>query len=559
MAEPIISLKNASITYNIAGNIIQALDDVSLDIYPEEYIIFFGPSGCGKSTLLYAISGLEHLTGGSAWVAGHDIAHQTPEEQVEFHRHAVGMVFQAYYLIPSVSVRANVALPQIFLGKPKPERIELTEELLNRFGILTQKGKLPSQLSGGQQQRVAIARSLVNNPPILLADEPVGNLDSKSAEDVLKLLQELNEKDKKTIIMVTHNPNHLAYAHRVFYMKDGKVIREVKNEKREQVREETMQPFHNEGLNELLKLFPHLDESDIKVKLVVHYLLEKMDADVEEKVEKLIRSYLENSITPQQFFTEACKPLRDGGAGLYHPHAKKLVDEVVAIAGMSRYLKKNFGTFPRSYDEYKKILDRVSSYLALVSNAHLDEKHMERFQGVIKGRLEGSLNKAEFTSLVDRPFEEKGVGLNIRTARNMARIFELILVDYSTFTKSAEADTSQAETGGGKTVGPSAADASSSGKKLLIEIETTSQPSASSNGAVASIPIPPPPESNATVPVTSTPKIPLPPPASSTPVVAAKSMKIAIRKVAPPDAPTTHNLPRKLKIVPEKSFQIYTS
>ncbi len=536
MAEPIISLKNASITYNIAGNVIKAIDDVSLDIYPEEYIIFYGPSGCGKSTLLYAISGLERLTAGSASVAGHDIAHQTPDEQVEFHRHAVGMVFQAYYLIPSVSVRANVALPQIFLGKAKPERIRFTEDLLNRFGILTQKGKLPSQLSGGQQQRVAIARSLVNNPPILLADEPVGNLDSKSADDVLKLLQELNTKDKKTIIMVTHNPNHLVYAHRIFYMKDGKIVREVKNDQREQVREETMQPYRNEGLSELTKMYPHLDEDDVKIKLVVHYLLEKMDADVELIVEKLIRSYFEGSVLPQQFFVEVCRPLREGGAGLYHPHGKRLVDEIVAIAGMSKYLKQSFGAFPRSYEEYKKILDRVSSYLALVSQAHLNEEYMERFQSVIKGRLEGSLNKAEFVDLIDRPFEDKGVGLNIRTARNMARIFELILVDYSTFSKKTLQQAADAI--------PNQANYSDQSKKNVGSNQSSglTMPISVPHVTLHSPPVPPPTTMRSLVP-------PSP--------VGAGSLRLPIRKI-PSTKKNTNNI-RKIPVRPDKGFTIYTS
>src|SRR3989344_6806036 len=151
----LIALRGLSVVYPEGDHEVRALDNVTLDIYPEEYIIFFGPSGCGKSTLLYTVAGLERPTAGEVLVSGQDLAHFTSADIVELHRRTVGMIFQAYYLISSLSVRANVALPQIFLGTPTPERIEIAERLLDRFGIMSQKGKVPTSLSGGQQQRVA--------------------------------------------------------------------------------------------------------------------------------------------------------------------------------------------------------------------------------------------------------------------------------------------------------------------------------------------------------------------------------------------------------------------
>lgn len=435
MKGPIISLKNVSVRYPEGDRELRALDNVSLDIYPEEYVIFFGPSGCGKSTLLYAVAGLERPTEGTVNVLGRDLSTLSYQEIVNFHRKSIGMIFQAYFLIPSLSVRANVALPQIFLGLQKQERIKLGESLLERFHILEQKGKIPTQLSGGQQQRVAIARSLINDPPILLADEPVGNLDSKSAEDFMKLLEELNEKDKKTIVMVTHNPAHLGYAHRVFYMKDGKIVREVKNTERQQVREETMQPYRNEGLSELFKYYPHLDEESLKAKMIAMHLLEMPDIDVEHQIERLSQQYIQGKLTSADFISALSRSPRDGGVGLYEHHAERLADEIAAVLGMSKFLKKSFGTFPRNYEEYKTILERVSTYLALFSDAHLTSGQIEKLQAAIKGRLEGSLNRVDFTATLDKPFDDGGVGMNIRTARNIARVLELILVDYGRMTE----------------------------------------------------------------------------------------------------------------------------
>ena len=430
MATPIITLRNVSVQYPEGDRALNALNNVSLDIYPEEYIIFFGPSGCGKSTLLYTISGLESVGEGTVEVSGHNLATMTVAEKVDYHRRAVGMVFQAYYLIPSLSVRANVALPQIFLGKEKTDRITQAESLLERFGILDQKGKLPNQLSGGQQQRVAIARSLISDPPILLADEPVGNLDSKSADDVMRLLAELNEKDKKTIVVVTHNPNHLNYAHRIFYMKDGKIVRESKNIARVQVREETMRPYRSEGLGELAQSFPFLDEGALKAKMIGRYLLAGLEVDREDLFEHAIKSMIEGTISQDEFVNIAARSPREWGLGLYEPHAKKLGDEIAAVLGMARYLKKNFGIFPHSYEEYHVVLERIGTYLLLTSRVKLSDQERGRFESAIKGRLEGSLNHSSFTDVLDRPFGEKGVGLNVRTAYNIARMLELIMVDY---------------------------------------------------------------------------------------------------------------------------------
>ena len=196
-------------------------------IYPHEYVILYGPSGCGKSTLLNSITGLLRPTTGKVEIEGKDLNSFSEKEKLEFHRRKVGMVFQSLYLVPTLTIIDNVSLPRAFSGDDTPGRKKDGMNFLKRFGIEEQAEKLPGDLSGGQRQRVAIARSLMNSPQIIVADEPVGNLDSKASFNVLSILKELNEVDKKLIILVTHDPAHLAYGDRVIHMQDGKITKIV--------------------------------------------------------------------------------------------------------------------------------------------------------------------------------------------------------------------------------------------------------------------------------------------------------------------------------------------
>src|SRR3972149_7743287 len=176
--EPIISIEKLAVIYNLGkSSETRALSEISFEIYPGEYIVFFGPSGSGKSTLLYSIAGLEYPTYGKILVQNQDLTKMTEKQIGEYHQNAVGMIFQSYHLIPSLSVFDNILLPRMFAGRSVGTWKQDALVSLKRFGIAEQAKKDPTTLSGGQQQRVAIARALINNPQILLADEPVGNLD----------------------------------------------------------------------------------------------------------------------------------------------------------------------------------------------------------------------------------------------------------------------------------------------------------------------------------------------------------------------------------------------
>lgn len=222
---PVIRITNLSKKFMLGDIEVQALESVSLEVYSGEFICFFGPSGCGKSTLMSMIAGLQPPSTGSILIRGEDLAKMSTNDLANHRRTKIGMVFQAFNLIQNMNVMENIALPLTFARISKSRRLKRAENLLEIVAMSKYKNRTPSQLSGGQQQRIAIARSLVANPWIILADEPTGNLDSKSANDVMRLLISLNRKSKRTVILITHNPEYTQYADRIFWMQDGRVVK----------------------------------------------------------------------------------------------------------------------------------------------------------------------------------------------------------------------------------------------------------------------------------------------------------------------------------------------
>lgn len=221
---PVIKATNLSKTFKLGkDNEVIALHSVNFEIFSGELICFFGPSGCGKSTLLSMLAGLQPPTSGEVIVRGKNLATLKKKEISEYRRQKIGMVFQQFNLILSMTVLENIALPMAFGGMKRKRRMQRAEHLLDVVGLSEKKKSVPADLSGGQQQRIAIARSLINNPWIIMADEPTGNLDSKSADEVMKLLISLSRKSKRTVILITHNPEYLQYSDRVFRMKDGRI------------------------------------------------------------------------------------------------------------------------------------------------------------------------------------------------------------------------------------------------------------------------------------------------------------------------------------------------
>jgi putative ABC transport system ATP-binding protein len=229
--ECIIECANVNKNYTLGKSSICALKDINFSIEKGEFIILFGPSGAGKTTLLNLLAGLDRVTSGNIIVNGQDITQLSDNELAEYRATKIGMVFQEFNLINQMSALDNVSLPMVFTHIGLKSRNSRAKTLLSSVELDNRIMHKPVEMSGGEKQRVAIVRALVNDPMILLVDEPTGNLDTISADQVMKILYNLNKKLCKTLILVTHNPNYLPMADRVFVMKDGKIINELIDKK----------------------------------------------------------------------------------------------------------------------------------------------------------------------------------------------------------------------------------------------------------------------------------------------------------------------------------------
>jgi len=220
--EPILKTENLWKVYRSGKVDVPALRGVNIEIFPGEFVSIMGPSGCGKSTLLHVIGGLAQTTSGRVLLDGNDLSSMSDSARTLLRRHKVGFVFQKFNLLPALDAFHNITLAQHIHGNGfDPHRFDVVANLLGLTDRLHHK---PSELSGGEQQRVAVARAIISEPKIVLADEPTGNLDTKSSESVLSLLRQLNKELGQTIIMITHNPDAATYGNRVLHMRDGMVV-----------------------------------------------------------------------------------------------------------------------------------------------------------------------------------------------------------------------------------------------------------------------------------------------------------------------------------------------
>lgn len=231
----ILEAEKVKKSFKIGNSISEIIRGVDFEVESGEYVIFFGPSGCGKSTMLNLCSGLEVPTEGKLLVRGENVSNYSSEQLAEFRQTKIGIVFQQFNLLKSLSCQENVALPLIAAGESRNRAMNRAASLLHIFGLAKHFSNIPTELSGGQQQRVAIARAMAANPWILICDEPTGNLDSKATSEVMEILYHLNVKSKRTLIMVTHNPEHLKFASKIFYVQDGLIIKTEINNNRPEI------------------------------------------------------------------------------------------------------------------------------------------------------------------------------------------------------------------------------------------------------------------------------------------------------------------------------------
>jgi len=226
--EPLITIRHLKKTYKIGDEVIEALKDVSLQIYKNEYVALMGPSGSGKSTLMNMLGCLDSPSSGEYILNNLSVAQMSDNDLAQVRNKEIGFVFQTFNLLPRSTTLENVALPLVYAGLAKDERTRQATKVLESVGLGNRMNHKPNELSGGQRQRVAVARALVNNPAIILADEPTGNLDSKTSVEIMGLFEEIH-KNGNTIILVTHEEDIALHAHRIIRLKDGMVESDQRN------------------------------------------------------------------------------------------------------------------------------------------------------------------------------------------------------------------------------------------------------------------------------------------------------------------------------------------
>lgn len=430
MAKPLIVCRDLSVIYNKGkSNEFKALSGVNTDIYEGEYIILFGASGSGKSTLMYAIQGSLPPGEGTLLIRGDDIYSYPPEERVYFQRYVMGIIFQAFNLIPSLSVLDNVALPMIFCDADKHTRDRRAQSLLDRFGVGHVSHKIPAMLSGGQQQRVSVSRSMVNDPKILLADEPTGNLDSVSTQQVMDKIDEINTFDRRTIIMVSHNAAHLSYAHRVYYIKDGRVVREVANPQRKQIKPVKEGETIVTELEQLARLFPYDSVESLRVKSLVNFLTQDYTFDQLVRLELVIQNYLAGKIDREHFTRILTTHYDRGGVGIALAEARRMVKITQRLMQQADDVRRfrRINDRDHVFFDQHKLAERLRSHLLQVYHLALDSKRDANLVETIADRVVGVSGEDDFHAKLQATVGKGGLSLTEKEADDLTRYFEKLI------------------------------------------------------------------------------------------------------------------------------------
>lgn len=430
MAKPIIFGDRIEITYNEGKeNEFRANKGATVEIYDSEYIILFGPSGCGKSTLLYCMFGVLAPSSGYMYVNGESIYDFDAMQMVMFQRKTMGIMYQSFNLINSISVLDNVALPLIFAGVPPAERVVRGMDLCRRFMIDHVANKRPTLLSGGQQQRVSVARSLVNDPQILIADEPVGNLDSITAAQVMDTLAEINEKDKKTVILVTHDAKYLPYAHRIVYMSDGKIERVVPNPEKKQILKLPPGTTIVTEIEQIARIYPYDSPDELQVKSVINYLIEELTFDQIQRLQKFTEGVISGKMDDIHYLSMLMKDFASGGVGLPVARAteisQKLTDIVVHARDIQRYRRSRSTTITQIRG--LELINRLAEFIATQFDLKLDAAQKANFEESIAQRIGGFTKRDEFAMQMTLKSSDGGVGLSQKQGFDVVRLTEKLI------------------------------------------------------------------------------------------------------------------------------------
>ncbi len=430
MAKPLIVCRDLSIIYNKGkSNEFKALANVNTDIYEGEYIILFGASGSGKSTLMYAIQGSLPPGEGTLLIKGDDIYSYPPQERVYFQRYVMGIIFQSFNLIGSLSVLDNVALPMIFCDADKSTRERRAQSLLDRFGVGHVSHKIPAMLSGGQQQRVSVARSMVNDPKILLADEPTGNLDSVSTQQVMDKIDEINTFDRRTVIMVSHNAAHLSYAHRVYYLKDGYIVREVDNPQRKQIKPVREGETIVTELEQLARLFPYDSVESLRVKSLVNYLTQDYTYDQLVRLEHAIGLFIKGRIDKDTFIKSLVMKYEQGGVEVDEKEAKRMAhlsEKMITQADDIRRFRAKKDNDNVFFSQHK-LSERLKDHLLQMHRMKLNKEQDENLVEMIADRVTGVSEEDDLNERLMKGVKTGGLGLDVKEADDLTRYFEKII------------------------------------------------------------------------------------------------------------------------------------
>lgn len=424
MTTPLVKLENINFYYNRGKpSEVHALKNINLEIERGGYVAFFGPSGCGKTTLTYLIGGIEteNADEGHILINGRDLRGLSKKELAVYRQIGVGIIFQQFNLLPSLTVLDNVALPMAFLGINVDRRRKEAMKLLDRFAMTSKADRFPSELSGGQQQRVSIARALANNPPLIIADEPLGNLDSENANKALEFLKELNEKDGRTIIMVTHESWSLRDAKTIFYLKDGEMIKKEQPEKKKEVQKKLSEHlYHN--------LFPEITPESLMARSLSYMFMRGFSGDEIKRFEMFLSRRLAGEIDTPTFIDFLDSAWKDGGVGLWKQRAQKIAltaEDIVEKRKTIEDIYKDLEKDPETplYEEVAK----MRAWLLEDYKGILSDIQIVRFDEAVEDRFRNIISPENFRQVLELSRADFGVGLASRTARVASERLETIL------------------------------------------------------------------------------------------------------------------------------------
>jgi putative ABC transport system ATP-binding protein len=419
--QPIIKMENVNFWYNLGKPYeLQALKDINVEIKRGEYVAFFGPSGSGKTSILYLIAGVEPSQKGRILINGRDIGKFNRKELAVYRQIGVGIVFQQFNLIPTLSVLNNVALPMTFLGIEAKKREQEALRLLTRLDIADLAVRLPFELSGGQQQRVGIARALANNPPIIIADEPLGNLDSVNSKKVLAFMKELNEKDGRTIIMVTHEAWSLKDVRKIFYLRDGLIT------KTEEVEPQTVEESVSKEL--FGELGKQMSPSEVLSQSLSGMLLRGFSKEEVSRFQFYLTQRLNGRIGVYEYKNILDKPFREGGVGLWRQKVNNISNYVEDIISQRRRIEDIYAELQANpQSPLMSDIINMRNWILRDYKGKINELQALRLDELLNERLRNIITTEHFQKALNLPKSMFGVGLSLHTSQALAEKLNLAM------------------------------------------------------------------------------------------------------------------------------------